>query len=63
MSACSKCGRELSVGESVTATDWKVLKVSGTQVTTRWETRYTCDDCEVAVFDAGDSGPQRPRTR
>lgn len=44
---CQTCGRVLSVGETAYASDWKVLKVSGATVTSRWETRYTCEDCEA----------------
>jgi hypothetical protein len=41
---CSKCGRDLSAGESAWADDWTVLDVDTGRV--RREVRYTCDDCQ-----------------
>ena len=44
---CQVCARALSEGDTVWASDWKVIDVSGTTAATRWVTRYTCDDCEA----------------
>lgn len=44
---CQKCKRPLAVGESAWADDWKVNDDISSRGW-RWETRYTCDDCEAA---------------
>lgn len=42
---CQSCGHLFAEGESAWADDWKVIDTSGTTVTFRMETRYTCDWC------------------
>lgn len=49
---CQSCDRELKVGDTAYAADWKVLSVSGASVGTRWETRYTCEPCELKGDDS-----------
>jgi hypothetical protein len=43
---CATCKREFAQGELAWASDWKVLDATGDTAVWRWETRYTCDDCE-----------------
>jgi hypothetical protein len=40
---CHTCKRPFAQGELAWASDWNVLDDNGW----RWETRYTCDDCEA----------------
>jgi hypothetical protein len=43
--SCGKCGRLFGKDESGWASDWKVCDAPDWKW--RWETRYTCDDCEA----------------
>ena len=43
--SCNKCGRDIAPGESVWASDWKVIDTSGGRAVTRAVLRYTCGEC------------------